>query len=162
MAAIRAHEATTILFREACTAAGEPTKYPEQIRQGLGPGQAKKLYFAAPPAAPDAGGRGGRGRGLGDGGIAGAAKAARNAFDTGDNAATAQPVEAGLAAIRALRAQLASMRLDDQGCCKADPIKMRKRLPESQPSSCDRQPNETHLDQIKPLNVLVVFMIVGF
>jgi len=45
----RAHEATTILFREACTAAGEPTKYPEQIRQGLGPWQAKKLYFAAPP-----------------------------------------------------------------------------------------------------------------
>src|SRR5579863_3652299 len=61
----RAHEATTILFREAYYAAGDPSKYPEQLREGLRPWQPKKLYFAAPPAPPDAGGRGGPGRGLG-------------------------------------------------------------------------------------------------
>ena len=55
----RAHEATTILFREAYYAAGDPSKYPEQLREGLRPWQPKKLYFAAPPAPPDAGGRGG-------------------------------------------------------------------------------------------------------
>ena len=60
----RAHEATTILFREAYEAAGDASKYPAQIREGLRPWQPKKLYFApppAPPAAPDAAGRGGRG-----------------------------------------------------------------------------------------------------
>ena len=54
----RAHEATTILAREAYKAAGDPTKYPEQIKEGLRPWQPKKLYFT--------GGRGvigGRGRG---------------------------------------------------------------------------------------------------
>ncbi len=61
----RAHEATTILFREAYYAAGDPSKYPEQLREGLRPWQPKKIYFSAPPA-PD-GGRGGPGRGLGDG-----------------------------------------------------------------------------------------------
>jgi LmbE family N-acetylglucosaminyl deacetylase len=61
----RAHEATTILFREAYYAAGDPSKYPEQLREGLRPWQPKKLYFAAPPAPPDAGGRGGRGAGRG-------------------------------------------------------------------------------------------------
>src|SRR5580700_1683335 len=63
----RAHEATTILFREAYYAAGDSSKYPEQLRAGLRPWQPKKLYFAAPPTAPGAGGRGGAGRGLGDG-----------------------------------------------------------------------------------------------
>jgi LmbE family N-acetylglucosaminyl deacetylase len=68
----RAHEATTILFREAYFAAGDPSKYPAQLREGLRPWQPKKLYFAAPPAPPpaqDGSGRGGRGagRGLGDG-----------------------------------------------------------------------------------------------
>jgi hypothetical protein len=57
----RAHEATTVLFREAYYAAGDPAKYPAQLSQGLRPWQPKKLYFAAPPA-PE-GGRGGRGRG---------------------------------------------------------------------------------------------------
>lgn len=51
----RAHEATTILSREAYRAAGDPSMYPEQIREGLRPWQAKKLYFTA------AFGRGGRG-----------------------------------------------------------------------------------------------------
>jgi hypothetical protein len=57
----RAHEATTVLFREAYNAAGDPSQYPEQIREGLRPWQPKKLYFAAPPAAQDGGG-GGAGR----------------------------------------------------------------------------------------------------
>ena len=35
----RAHEATTILAREAYRAAGDPTKYPEQIKEGLRPWQ---------------------------------------------------------------------------------------------------------------------------
>jgi hypothetical protein len=66
----RAHEATTILFREAYYAAGDASKYPEQIRAGLRPWQPKKLYFAAPPAGPGAqdGGRGGRGAGRGGAG----------------------------------------------------------------------------------------------
>ncbi len=58
----RAHEATTILFREAYDAAGDAAKYPEQLREGLRPWQPKKLYFAAPPPPPGAG-RGGQGRG---------------------------------------------------------------------------------------------------
>src|SRR5262249_29402545 len=43
----RAHEATTVLTREAYRAAADPTKYPEQIRDGLHPWQPKKLYFTA-------------------------------------------------------------------------------------------------------------------
>ncbi len=58
----RAHEATTILVREAYYAAGDPSKYPEQIREGLRPWQPKKLYFSAPFPPPGAG-RGGRGDG---------------------------------------------------------------------------------------------------
>ncbi len=73
----RAHEATTILVHEAWLAAGDPSKYPEQIREGLRPWQPKKLYFtyARPPA--NAGGRGaGRGgRGGGRGAGSGAAPA---------------------------------------------------------------------------------------
>src|SRR5580700_11494031 len=42
----RAHEATTILVHEAWRAAGDPSMYPEQIREeGLRVWQAKKLYF---------------------------------------------------------------------------------------------------------------------
>ena len=51
----RAHEATTILTREAFHAAGDPSKYPEQIREGLRPWQPKKLYFSA--GGPQGGGR---------------------------------------------------------------------------------------------------------
>jgi hypothetical protein len=58
----RAHEATTVLTREAFRAAGDPTKYPEQIREGLRPWQAKKLYFAG-----GFGGAGGQGRGAAPG-----------------------------------------------------------------------------------------------
>ncbi len=52
----RAHEATTILTREAYQEAGDPTKYPEQIHEGLRPWQPKKLYFTVFMG----GGRGGR------------------------------------------------------------------------------------------------------
>ncbi|MGA3095065.1 MAG: PIG-L family deacetylase [Bryobacteraceae bacterium] len=58
----RAHEATAILAREGFHAAGDPSMYPEQIREGLHPWQPKKLYFSGGfggPAGP--GGRGGRG-----------------------------------------------------------------------------------------------------
>jgi LmbE family N-acetylglucosaminyl deacetylase len=61
----RAHEATTVLVREAYYAAGDPSKYPSQLREGLRSWQPKKLYFTAPPAPPAAGGRGGAGRGRG-------------------------------------------------------------------------------------------------
>src|SRR3984885_15549803 len=60
----RAHEAQTILAREAYRAAGDPSKYPEQLAEGLRPWQASKLYFAGA-------GIGGRGGGRG-GGVAGA------------------------------------------------------------------------------------------
>jgi LmbE family N-acetylglucosaminyl deacetylase len=58
----RAHEATTVLTREAYQAAGDPAQYPEQIRSGLRAWQPRKLYFTGgfggprgpggPPAAP--------------------------------------------------------------------------------------------------------------
>src|SRR6476646_8983774 len=50
----RAHEATTVLSREAFRAAGDPSQYPEQIREGLRPWQPRKFYFSG-------GGGGGRG-----------------------------------------------------------------------------------------------------
>ncbi len=53
----RAHEATAVLTREAFRAAANPAQYPEQIRAGLRPWQAKKLYFTA--GAGIIGGRGG-------------------------------------------------------------------------------------------------------
>src|SRR5215471_15203265 len=59
----RAHEATTVLVREAYYASEDASKYPEQLREGLRPWQPKKLYFTAPPAPP--GGQGGPGRGSG-------------------------------------------------------------------------------------------------
>ncbi len=41
----RAHEATAVLTREAFRAAADPARYPDQIKSGLRPWQAKKLYF---------------------------------------------------------------------------------------------------------------------
>ena len=38
------HQAAGILTREAFRAAGDPQKFPDQIKQGLQPWQAKKLY----------------------------------------------------------------------------------------------------------------------
>ena len=42
----RAHEATTVLVREAFRAAGDAAMYPEQIKEGLRPWQPRKLYFS--------------------------------------------------------------------------------------------------------------------
>ncbi len=39
------HQASAVLVREAFALAADPTKYPEQIREGLRPWQPKKLYF---------------------------------------------------------------------------------------------------------------------
>src|SRR3954447_7697560 len=41
------HQASGILTREAFRAAADPTKFPEQIKEGLQPWQAKKLYVRA-------------------------------------------------------------------------------------------------------------------
>src|SRR6476620_5289694 len=57
----RAHEATTVLVREAYRVAGDPAMYPEQLREGLRPWQPRKLYFNAGGGVIGAGGRGGRG-----------------------------------------------------------------------------------------------------
>jgi hypothetical protein len=43
----RAHEATTVLVREAHLAAGNPAMFPVQIKEGLRPWQPKKLYFTS-------------------------------------------------------------------------------------------------------------------
>jgi hypothetical protein len=43
------HEASGVLAREAFRAAGDPNKFPEQIKEGLLPWQAKKLYLGNPP-----------------------------------------------------------------------------------------------------------------
>jgi LmbE family N-acetylglucosaminyl deacetylase len=43
------HQASAILTVEAFRAAGDPNKFPEQIKDGLLPWQAKKLYVGNPP-----------------------------------------------------------------------------------------------------------------
>jgi len=60
----RAHEAQTILVREAYEQSGDPTKYPDQVRAGLRPWQPYKLYFTGTGIG---GGRGGGGRGAASG-----------------------------------------------------------------------------------------------
>jgi len=52
------HNTSGILSREAFKAAADPSKYPEQIREGLRPWQPKKYYY--PGGGPGGGGRGGR------------------------------------------------------------------------------------------------------
>ena len=64
----RAHEATTILSREAYRAAGDPAMFPEQISEGLRAWQPKKLYFTSGFGGP--GGRGGPGAARGAAAIA--------------------------------------------------------------------------------------------
>src|SRR5882672_4663946 len=66
----RAHEATTVLAREAYRAAGDPNRYPEQVRDGLRAWQPKKLYFSAGfggigPGGRGRGGPGGAGQNVG-------------------------------------------------------------------------------------------------
>ena len=43
------HEASGVLTREAFRAAGDPNKFPEQLKEGLLPWQPKKLYLGNPP-----------------------------------------------------------------------------------------------------------------
>ena len=42
------HKASAVLSHEAYKLAGDPTKYPEQIKDGLRPWQPKKFYYIAP------------------------------------------------------------------------------------------------------------------
>src|SRR5437899_2567755 len=64
----RAHEATTVLAREAYRVAGDSNRYPEQIREGLRAWQPKKLYFSAGFGGGRAAGAGGAGGADGPGG----------------------------------------------------------------------------------------------
>jgi LmbE family N-acetylglucosaminyl deacetylase len=43
------HEASGVLTREAFRAAGDPNRFPEQIKEGLLPWQPRKLYLGNPP-----------------------------------------------------------------------------------------------------------------
>jgi hypothetical protein len=52
------HQSSGLLSREAFKAAGDPSRYPEQIRDGLRPWQARKFYY--PSGGPGTGG--GRGQ----------------------------------------------------------------------------------------------------
>src|SRR5437899_2802335 len=58
----RAHEATTVLVREAYRASGNAQMYPEQIRGGLHAWQPKQPYFSAGFSGGRGGPGGGRGR----------------------------------------------------------------------------------------------------
>ena len=56
------HPASAVLARQAYLAAGDPSRYPEQLKEGLRPWQARKFYFTAggfgggqAPAQPAAG-----------------------------------------------------------------------------------------------------------
>ncbi len=53
------HQASGILSREAFKAAADPSRYPEQIREGLLPWQPRKFYY---PLGGPGGGGGGRGQ----------------------------------------------------------------------------------------------------
>ena len=50
------HQTSGLLSREAFKAAGDPARYPEQIREGLMPWQPRKYYY--PAGGPGGGGRG--------------------------------------------------------------------------------------------------------
>lgn len=54
----RAHEATTILVREAYQVSGDPAAYPELLKEGLRPWKPAKLYFAGGAGVVAAGGPG--------------------------------------------------------------------------------------------------------
>ena len=46
------HQASAVIARDAFALAGDPTKYPEQLKAGLRPWQPKKFYFAGRLGAP--------------------------------------------------------------------------------------------------------------
>ena len=57
------HQTSAVIAGEAFRAAGDPGQFPEQLREGLRPWQAKKLYrVAGGPGGAGRGGRGGPGR----------------------------------------------------------------------------------------------------
>ena len=56
------HQVSAIITAEAFQAAADPARYPEQIRDGLRPWQAKKLYRVGGGPGAGRGGRGARGR----------------------------------------------------------------------------------------------------
>jgi LmbE family N-acetylglucosaminyl deacetylase len=56
------HQTSGLLSREAFKAAGDPSRYPEQIRDGLMPWQPRKYYY--PAGGPGGAGGGGRGQGV--------------------------------------------------------------------------------------------------
>ena len=70
------HQASAVLAHEAYLAAGDATRFPDQLAQGLRPWQARKFYFSAGFGF----GRGGRG---GGGGAPGAAAVRMTTVDTG-------------------------------------------------------------------------------
>jgi hypothetical protein len=51
------HQTSGLLSREAFKAAGDPSRYPEQLREGLVPWRPRKYYY--PSGGPGGGGRGG-------------------------------------------------------------------------------------------------------
>ena len=62
------HQASAVLVHEAYAAAADPSRFPEQVAEGLRPWQARKFYFSARFGfGRGRGGRGGRG-GRSDGG----------------------------------------------------------------------------------------------
>ncbi len=100
----RAHEATTVLAREAYRAAGDPNRYPEQIAEGLRAWQPRKLYFSAGFGVIGPGGRGGRGAGRA-GAAAGAGGAGRVGAAPPDGGAGLQ---AGPTGVRVTRVNTAT------------------------------------------------------
>src|SRR5262249_36652646 len=80
----RAHEAQTILVREAYEASGDPTKYPEQLKEGLRPWKPYKLYFSGTGVGGPGRGRGGPG-GAGAGGARAATPTAAPPAPVGPN-----------------------------------------------------------------------------
>jgi LmbE family N-acetylglucosaminyl deacetylase len=46
------HQASAVIARDAFKLAGDPTKYPEQLKEGLRPWQPRKFYFAGRFGAP--------------------------------------------------------------------------------------------------------------
>src|SRR5207253_2767814 len=116
------HQASAQLTIEAFRAAADPAKYPEQIKEGLRPWQAMRVYctdpsgFGPPGQQPLAPGlwrtdvaRPPAGLTSALGAIAKDVAAARQALQTRGGAATVAPLAAGLEAVRGLRAHLSDI-----------------------------------------------------
>ena len=75
------HQASAVLAHEAYAAAADPSRFPEQLAEGLRPWQARKFYFSAGFGAR--GGRGGRGGPRGGGPGPGTGGPRMTTVDTG-------------------------------------------------------------------------------